>query len=43
MDYSKRLTEVLAAVGMRVTPHSEDSEADLKSMQGEGIFWFKKK
>ncbi|CAI2336669.1 unnamed protein product [Caenorhabditis sp. 36 PRJEB53466] len=34
MDYSKRLTEVLHAVGVKVGPHSEDSMIDLTQLEG---------
>ncbi|CCD70531.1 putative membrane protein F35D11.3 [Caenorhabditis elegans] len=34
MDYSKRLTEVLNAVGVKVGPHSEDSVVDLTQLEG---------
>ncbi|EGT47240.1 hypothetical protein CAEBREN_09801 [Caenorhabditis brenneri] len=34
MDYSKRLTEVLHAVGVKVGPHSEDSIVDLTELEG---------
>lgn len=34
MDYSKRLTEVLHAVGVKVGPHSEDSVLDLTELEG---------
>lgn len=34
MDYSKRLTEVLHAVGVKVGPHSEDSVVDLTELEG---------
>ncbi|PIC43939.1 hypothetical protein B9Z55_004490 [Caenorhabditis nigoni] len=33
MDYSKRLTEVLHAVGVKVGPHSEDSVVDLTELE----------
>ncbi|CAB3404692.1 unnamed protein product [Caenorhabditis bovis] len=33
LDYSKRLTEVLEAVGVRVGPHSESSQLDLMRLE----------
>uniref|UniRef100_A0A7E4USN5 DUF726 domain-containing protein n=1 Tax=Panagrellus redivivus TaxID=6233 RepID=A0A7E4USN5_PANRE len=33
MDYSKKLTEVLEAVGVKVTPHSQESSENLKKYE----------
>lgn len=35
MDYSKRLTEVLDAVGVKVTPRSRTSDEDLQKYEQE--------
>ena len=35
MDYSKKLTEVLDAVGVKVTPHSLASKEDLLKYEAE--------
>uniref|UniRef100_A0A8R1E2S5 Transmembrane and coiled-coil domain-containing protein 4 n=2 Tax=Caenorhabditis japonica TaxID=281687 RepID=A0A8R1E2S5_CAEJA len=34
LDYSKRLTEVLHAVGVKVGPHSDESAVDLTQLEG---------
>lgn len=35
MDYSRKLTEILAAVGVRVTPHREESVPDFTGVNEE--------
>ena len=35
MDYSRKLTEVLEAVGVKVTPRSKESSEDLQKLEQE--------
>jgi hypothetical protein len=37
LDYSRKLTEVLEAVGIKVTPRSKDSNDDLQNLEKEQI------
>uniref|UniRef100_A0A914PYY3 Uncharacterized protein n=1 Tax=Panagrolaimus davidi TaxID=227884 RepID=A0A914PYY3_9BILA len=37
LDYSRKLTEVLEAVGIKVTPRSNDSNDDLQNLEKEEI------
>jgi hypothetical protein len=37
LDYSRKLTEVLEAVGIKVTPRSKESNDDLQNLEKEQI------